>query len=115
MKKTRGIVCYDAQCSLCTGFINRWRTRLLKAGFRLAPLQSPSIQKRLGISEVPDEMKLIAWDGKIIGGASAIIAIAESLGAPYVMTASARSPMVLPTLNKMYEYVARNRTCRVHG
>lgn len=106
-----GIVCYDGECSICTGLITRWGHRLRRAGFRLAPLQMPAIQRRLGITRVPDEMKLITPTGEIIGGADAVVAIAEGLGLSHDLARGARSPFVGPLLRQLYAVVAKQRRC----
>jgi predicted DCC family thiol-disulfide oxidoreductase YuxK len=111
MNRTRGIVCYDGECSLCANLIGRWGHRLRRAGFRLAPLQLPAIQRRLGITRVPDEMKLITPQGRIMGGADAVVAIAEGLGLSHGIARGARSPLVRPLLRQLYAVVARHRGC----
>jgi predicted DCC family thiol-disulfide oxidoreductase YuxK len=111
MKRTRGIVCYDGQCRLCLGLINRWGRALRRAGFRLARLQDPWVQRRLGLGGIPDEMKLITGDGQVLGGAEAVIALAEGLGLSPVLAAGARSPLVMPLLRRFYVAVAKHRAC----
>jgi len=110
-RRPRGIVCYDGECSICTGMVARWGHRMRRAGFRLAPLQLPAIQRRLGLTGIPNEMKLITADGQIIGGADAVVAIAEGLGLPHDLAASARSPLVGPLLRQLYAVVAKHRSC----
>jgi predicted DCC family thiol-disulfide oxidoreductase YuxK len=109
--RSRGIVCYDGECPLCTGLIGRWGHRLRRAGFRLAPLQLPAIQRRLGITGIPDEMKLITPQGVIFGGADAVVAIAEGLGLAHDLATGARSPLVGPLLRQLYAVVAKHRSC----
>lgn len=111
MKRARGIVCYDGECSLCTNLIGRWGHRMRRAGFRLAPLQLPAIQRRLGITGIPDEMKLLTPQGEIIGGADAVVAIAEGLGLSHDLAQGARSPLVGPLLRQLYAVVAKHRGC----
>jgi predicted DCC family thiol-disulfide oxidoreductase YuxK len=109
--RSQGIVCYDADCPLCTNLIGRWGHRLRRAGFRLAPLQLPAVQRRLGIARVPDEMKLITADGTIIGGADAVVAIAEGLGLSHDLAAGARSGLFGPLVRRLYAVVAKHRPC----
>ncbi|HEX3133480.1 MAG TPA: DCC1-like thiol-disulfide oxidoreductase family protein [Planctomycetota bacterium] len=110
-RRPRGIVCYDGECSICTGLVTRWGHRLRRAGFRLVPLQAPSIQRRLGLNGIPDEMKLITAMGDVIGGADAVVAIAEGLGLSHDLAASARSPLIRPMLRQLYAVVAKHRSC----
>lgn len=109
--RSRGIVCYDGACPLCMNLIGRWGNRMRRAGFRLAPLQLPAIQRRLGITRVPDEMKLITPDGRIIGGADAVVSIAEGLGLSHDLARGARSPLIGPLLRQLYAVVAKHRSC----
>lgn len=109
--RSRGIVCYDADCSLCTNLIGRWGHRMRRAGFRLAPLQLPAIQRRLGITGIPDEMKLLTPQGEIVGGADAVVVIAEGLGLAHDLATRARSPLVGPLLRQLYAVVATHRSC----
>lgn len=110
-RRPRGIVCYDGECTICTGLVTRWGHRMRRAGFRLAPLQMPAIQRRLGITRVPDEMKLITATGEVIGGADAVVAIAEGLGLSHDLALGARSPLVGPLLRLLYAVVAKHRSC----
>lgn len=107
----RGIVCYDGECSICTGFVTRWGHRMRRAGFRLATLQSPLIQRRLHLQGTPDEMKLITARGEVIGGAEAVVAIAEGLGFPHDLATVARTPLIMPLLRHLYATVAKHRSC----
>jgi predicted DCC family thiol-disulfide oxidoreductase YuxK len=111
MKRTRGIVCYDGECPLCLGLINRWGRALRRAGFRLARLQTDWVQRRLGLTGVPDEMKLIVSDGRVLGGADAVLAIAEGLGLAHAIVEGARSAVVMPVLRRFYVAVAKHRAC----
>ncbi len=109
--RARGIVCYDGECPLCMNLIGRWGHRMRRAGFHLAPLQLPAIQRRLGITGIPDEMKLLTPEGDIIGGADAVVAIAEGLGLSHDLAQGARSPLVGPLLRQLYAVVAKHRAC----
>jgi predicted DCC family thiol-disulfide oxidoreductase YuxK len=111
MRRTRGIVCYDGECRLCLGLINRWGQRLRAAGFSLARLQAPWVQQRLGLRGIPDEMKLISADGRVLGGADAVVAIAEGLGLAHALAEGARSALVMPVLRRFYVAVAKHRAC----
>lgn len=111
MRRTRGIVCYDGECPMCLGLINRWGRNLHRAGFRLARLQTAWVQRRLGLTGIPDEMKLIAADGRVLGGADAVLAIAEGIGLAHAVVQGARSALVMPVLRRFYVAVAKHRAC----
>ena len=115
IRRSRGIVCYDGDCRLCLGLINRWGQRLRRAGFRLLPLQAPWVQRRLQLSGIPDEMKLITASGEVIGGADAVVAIAEGLGLAHDLAQGARVPLIRPLLRTLYAVVAKHRSCAPGG
>ncbi len=107
----RGIVCYDGACSICRKFISLFGVRLRKAGFRLAQLQEPEIQRRLGLIGVPNEMKLILPHGPVLGGIDAVITLSEALGLGHDLAATARSLLVRPALDQLYRLIAKHRRC----
>ena len=107
----RGIVCYDGACSICRKLISLFGVRLRKAGFRIAQLQDPDIQRRLGLMAVPDEMKLILPHGPVQGGIDAVITLSEALGMGRDLAATARSSLLRPALDQLYRLVAKHRRC----
>ncbi len=113
--RPRGLVCFDGECTLCLGLINRWGHRLRRAGFRLVTLQAPSIQRRRGRARIPHEMKVINAHGAVVGGVDAVVAIAEGLGLSHDLAAGARSPLIRPLLRRLYVAVAKHRRCAGGG
>jgi predicted DCC family thiol-disulfide oxidoreductase YuxK len=107
----RGIVCYDGNCSICRQLIGLFGKRLRLVGFRLAKLQDSFIRQRLGIQGIPDEMKLWLPNGQVLGGVDAVITLSEALGIGHDLAESARSPIMRPTLQIMYRFVAKHRRC----
>ena len=74
-------VFYDGECPLCTGAAARFAPLLRRHHFDLAPLQTPWVQKRLVFEPdgTLDEMKLLAENGRIYGGADAPPQIARKI------------------------------------
>lgn len=104
-------VCYDAECPLCIRWTNRFRSLLERHGFALLPLQSPAVRATLGIprDELLAEMRVITSDGRIFGGADALLYIARSLFWP--ASEVTRIPGASALLRSIYRFVARNRNC----
>ncbi|NBP23681.1 MAG: DUF393 domain-containing protein [Proteobacteria bacterium] len=65
---------YDHRCPVCRATIGRWRRVFEARRIEFAALQSPWVRERLGLApgELPDEMKLLTPDGRILGGPVAI-------------------------------------------
>ncbi len=111
----RGLVCYDGECPLCRRLVSRFGPALRRSGFQFVTLQMPSIQRRLGIYDVPDEMKLILPNGKILGGVDAVIALTEALGLDQDLANSARSIVMRPLLDLLYKLIAKHRGCAANA
>ncbi len=80
-RSSQGWVLYDGECQFCLNIVERFNAHVCIAIiFRLAPLQAPWVQRRLGLKpgEPLVEMKLLAVDGTIYGGADALVRIART-------------------------------------
>ncbi len=77
------------------------------------PLQAKWIRQKLGLKEgeVPDEMKLLAADGAILGGADALIRLARSIWWAWPLFVLAQIPEARPILRAAYRAMAKNRHC----
>jgi predicted DCC family thiol-disulfide oxidoreductase YuxK len=111
----QGWVFYDADCAFCTAWAGRAHDLLARRGYRLAPLQAEWVRLRLGLKddEPLQEMKLLTADGRILGGADAIIQTAGSVWWAWPLFALSQFPGIKPLLRIIYRWVARNRHC--HG
>lgn len=107
----RGILCIDAECAFCRAIAARWGAQLRRAGMRLAALQAPWVQRRLGLSGVPDEMKLLLPDGRVLGGSVALVEVMAALGASMRLLRVVRLPPSAAALGIAYRWVARHRHC----
>jgi predicted DCC family thiol-disulfide oxidoreductase YuxK len=111
----RGWVFYDGECSLCAGAAARFAPMLRRHHFGLTPLQTPWVQKRLGLKsgEPPVEMKLLAANGQIYGGADALLQIARRIWWAWPWFALAKIPGAMFLFRAIYRRFAANRKC--HG
>ena len=86
---------------------------LLRHRFDLAPLQTKWVQNRLGLK--PGEplagMKLLAADGRIYGGADALVQIVRSIWWAWPLFALAQISGAMSLLRAMYRRVAASRQC----
>lgn len=108
-----GWVFYDGECSLCLATVARFGPLLRRHRFELAPLQTPWVQKRLGLKpgEPLTEMKLLAPGGQVFGGAEAILQITKKIWWAWPLFALAQIPGMKHLLHAIYRRIAANRTC----
>lgn len=108
-----GWVFYDGECSLCSGTAARFAPLLSRHHFRLAPLQTPWVQQRLGLNPAEPlmEMKLLAADGRVLGGLDALLHIARRIWWVWPLFAVAQIPGMKELLRVVYRWMAANRQC----
>src|SRR5258706_5252804 len=109
----RGWVLYDGEWRLCTGTVARFGPVLRRLHFELAPLQTPWVRERLGLKagEMPDEMKLLAEDGRIYGGAEALLQMARLIWWARPLYALAQIPGGTVLFRAIYRQIAASRHC----
>jgi predicted DCC family thiol-disulfide oxidoreductase YuxK len=106
-------VLYDHQCPVCRSTVGRWRRVFEARRIEFAALQSPWVRERLGLApgELPDEMKLLTPDGRVLGGPAAIAWMCRRVAWLWPLGCL----MILPGLDGLtrlgYRWVARNRYC----
>ena len=113
VKNTNGWVCFYVECNLCVHLARHFASLLHRYRFGLVPLQTPWVRDRLTRQgeELLSEMRLITADGRIHGGADALIEIARRIWwAKPVYWFSGVSAVKL-SLHRGYQWIARNRTC----
>jgi predicted DCC family thiol-disulfide oxidoreductase YuxK len=126
----QGWVFYDADCRFCRGWADRAHDLLLRHGYHLAPLQAKWVQTRLNptpgdpsvaenVSFQPplpflSEMKLLTADGRILGGADALIRLSRVIWWAWPIFIFAQIPGVKPVMRTVYRSLARNRHCLNH-
>jgi len=109
----RGWVFFDRDCTVCTSLARRFRRPLEKRGFGLAALQDPRVQALLAVSpkDLLREMRVATADGKIYGGADAVVFLARQIWWAWPLFAAAKLPGVPWLLDACYRWFADHRTC----
>jgi predicted DCC family thiol-disulfide oxidoreductase YuxK len=104
---------YDGECSLCVGMARRFTPILRARGFRLVAFQEPFAQKRLNLADdaCPSEMRLLLTDGRMLGGADAIVQIARSIWWAWPLFLLAQLPGAISLLRALYRWIAARRYC----
>src|SRR4051812_34762233 len=110
-KTQPGWVLYDGECRLCTRWVHRFELPLKRRGFGLRPLQSAWARERLGLdsAELLREMRLVFPDGKIKGGADAIVELSRHFWWGLPVYWFCRLPTIMSLLRAVYRYVAMRR------
>jgi len=109
-----GWVFYDGECAMCTALAARWRHTLREHGFELIPLQARGVAERLGVT--PDELLsqvwLLAYDGRVLGGADACIYLARQIRSiwwAWVLIAVGALPGGTRVIRWVYHWIAAHR------
>ncbi len=106
-------VLYDGSCSLCIRLAERFRGRLERAGFRLAPLQTPWVRQRLGLPEeqLLSEMRVLTATGEVLGGAEGVVHLVRAIWWLWPLRLASRLPFGMKLLRWVYRRVAARRRC----
>ena len=109
----RGLVFFDRGCPVCTSLARRFRRSLEKRGFGLAALQDSRAQALLNVppADLLREMRVASSDGKIYGGADAVVYLARQIWWAWPLAAAAKLPGVLRMLDAGYRWFAEHRGC----
>lgn len=107
-------VLYDGECAFCRAVADLMRARLENRGFKFAPLQSEWVAERLGLGpeEVLSEMKVVKADGQVLGGAEAVVYLAQFYGWGWVVRGVDGLPGGRAFLERGYRWVAERRHCK---
>ena len=113
----RGWVFFDRDCKICTATARRFRGPLEARGFGLAALQDPRASALLRIPEAQtlEEMRMVTSDGKLYGGADAIIYLARRIWWAWPLYAAARWLGARPLMVRGYRRFAAHRKCLPAG
>ena len=108
-----GEVFYDGECPFCVRGIRRFEAMLRRHRFGVVPLQSPGAASALAVApeHLLDEMRLRLRDGRVFGGADALMEVARRIWWAWPLWAVSRLPGARPLLRTAYRSVARNRGC----
>jgi predicted DCC family thiol-disulfide oxidoreductase YuxK len=110
---SRGWVFFDRDCSICTGLAQRFRGTFQKRGFGLAALQDPRVAALLALppDQLLREMQVVTTEGKVYGGAEAIVYLAGQIWWAWPLYAAAQLPGVPRILGAGYRWFAEHRPC----
>ncbi|HJR16826.1 MAG TPA: DUF393 domain-containing protein [Gemmatimonadales bacterium] len=67
-----GWILYDGDCGVCSRWVPSWAPSLSRYGLAVAPLQSPWVEERTGLSgsELVKEIRLLERNGRLHSGAN---------------------------------------------
>ena len=108
-----GWVFFDRNCSICTSLARRFRRTFQNRGFGLAALQDPRVAALLALPQdrLLRELRVVTTEGKIYGGAEAIVYLAGQIWWAWPLFAAAKIPGVPRILDIGYRWVAGHRHC----
>ena len=109
----QGWVLYDGDCPMCVGLARRFEETLKRRGFALAALQTPWVQNQLQSSpgELLTEMRVFTAQGRVLGGADALVHLARTLWWAWPLYALAQLPGMRGVVRAAYRWVAARRHC----
>jgi predicted DCC family thiol-disulfide oxidoreductase YuxK len=99
---SQGTVLYDDACGMCLATVARLRPLLEPRGYRFEPFP-PDAEKI--------EMKLQTADGRTLGGADCLLAMARAIWWLRPLTILTSFPGVMPLLRLAYRKIAAKRHC----
>ncbi len=125
-----GWVFYDSECDFCIGWMRRMERALIRRGFVLAPLQArerrrpagevlPKTETRQRDAGAPGkipapvftEMILELPDGRELGGADAVIFLAQHVWWLWPLWLFSQVPGAMPIFRTVYRRIAAKRHC----
>ena len=104
---------FDGDCPFCRLMVNRWRGTLERRGFELVPLQTEWVRRRLDLpeAELLSEMRVLTPDGRVLGGAAALVHVWGGIWWAWPLWLLALVPGVKWLLDRAYRWVAERRMC----
>jgi alginate O-acetyltransferase complex protein AlgI len=111
----RGWIFFDDDCGFCRNLARRFGPLFANLGFHFNPLQSDWVLERLNLSldQALEEMRVLTTDGRVFGGADAVIFLGRQLWWTAPFAALARFGFIHSSLDRWYRWVAAHRTCAV--
>ena len=111
-----GRVFYDGECAFCIALVERFSSPFRRRGFSFEPLQGSSAAEALGYrSDSPEllrEMRLLTADGRIYGGADAVLHLIGRIAWLRPLAWIGSLPGAKQILRAAYRRVAARRSCR---
>ncbi len=102
---------YDADCSVCARLARAWAATLGRLGLSLAPLQSPWVGPRTGLSpdDLFSDLRLLEHDGHLVSGPDVYRYVMRRLWWAYPLYLLSRLPVLSRIFDWSYRAFARNR------
>jgi predicted DCC family thiol-disulfide oxidoreductase YuxK len=112
-RHARGWLFFDAECAFCTQFARWLRPMLERRGLAVAALQDPRVGMLLGLpsQELLRELRFLLSDGRLYGGADAIVAVADAIWWAQPLVWIGRVPGLMVALRRVYRHFAARRNC----
>lgn len=111
-----GRVFYDGECAFCRALVDRLSPPFRRRGFSFEPLRSVGVAEALGYrSDSPEllaEMRLLTADGRIYGGADAVLHLIGRIAWLRPLAWIGSLPGAKQILRAAYRRVAARRSCR---
>ncbi|MBI3400927.1 MAG: DUF393 domain-containing protein [Acidobacteria bacterium] len=106
-------VLYDGDCGFCSRWVPSWAKTLKRAGFEIAPLQSPWLANvaHLNPAELTDDFTLLLDDGRLLRGADAYRYLMRRIWWTLPLYALSVIPGLRGIFDWGYRTFARNRYC----
>jgi predicted DCC family thiol-disulfide oxidoreductase YuxK len=106
-------VFYDADCQFCVSAARRFERVLARRRFELVPLQVLGASAECGVpdEQLLEEMRLRLRDGRVFGGAAAVVEIARCIWWAWPLWALSRLPGAMRPMQATYRWIARRRSC----
>ncbi|HVF71915.1 MAG TPA: DCC1-like thiol-disulfide oxidoreductase family protein [Chthoniobacterales bacterium] len=102
----RGWILYDAECRMCRNMMRRFEQTFTSRRFVFAPLQL-----ELQAGERPTEMRVRVADGRVFGGADAVLFLAQFVWWGLPLRWFAKVPGAKRLLHRIYQEIATRRSC----
>lgn len=108
-----GWILYDGECELCRRSVEFWRGVFERRGFGFAPLQTEWVRQQLQMNDAAllREMRVLLPDGRVFGGADAILRLARQVWWTRPLAAASWIPGVKRLLRAGYRKIAARRNC----
>lgn len=111
-RASRGWICFDRDCAVCSALAQRFRRVFERRGYGLAALQDPRVACLLGLppEDLMREMRVIT-EGGVYGGADAVVYLAEQVWWAWPIYATSKLPCVGSVFRWAYRWFADHRSC----
>lgn len=110
--KPGGVVLYDGACGFCSWWVPYWQPTLRRAGFEIAPLQSPRFSGQIDL-DAPEswDLTVLLPGGEKVLGANAYRHVMRRVWWAYPIYLLAITPGLRRVFNRGYAAFAQNRYC----